>query len=170
MPERTSWKSLSDEKRKALFEDFCSSSLELGQWCVKRKISPGSFSQVMRESFPEEWLTALKSKKKKSSGYVLGRSLEYKVRDLFQAAGYFVVRAAQSKGLVDLVALSKARTVLIQCKRSGKISGEEWDQLFNLASEMEMIPVLAERPTGNGVDLWRITSPAASRARELFSA
>lgn len=64
------------------------------------------------------------------TNYEKGRALEYKVKELFKAAGWDVVRGAGSKGevdgfKVDLVASKRGRTnkdtiymVLLQAKRN----------------------------------------------------
>lgn len=79
------------------------------------------------------------------SRYTQGRRLEYKARDLLEGFGYLVVRAAGSKGPVDLVALCPhgSMPMLVQVKKNLKISGKEWDSLVSLAEEYRSLPVIA---------------------------
>jgi len=73
--------------------------------------------------------------------YARGRAFEYKVRDEFVAKGYFVLRSAGSKTIVDLLALKINQptlvsneqgpsVVLIQC---GEITPEKEAALKRLA-------------------------------------
>ena len=94
--------------------------------------------------------------------YRLGRAFEYRARNKLRAAGYFVVRAAQSKGLVDLAAFRHGRVLFVQCKRSGMIDREEWNALFDLATEHKAVPVLAE---GRGVRWWELKARREPRKR-----
>jgi len=49
---------------------------------------------------------------------IKGRKYEWKIRDRWRAKGYYVVRSAGSKGIIDLVAINPKtkKIVLIQCK------------------------------------------------------
>lgn len=73
-----------------------------------------------------------------------GTRFEHKVRDAFIVNGYGVIRAAGSKGAVDLLAVrlksdGTQEALGIQCKASNKKSlpsherkqGEQWNQLFS---------------------------------------
>lgn len=64
--------------------------------------------------------------------YRNGRAFEYRVRDHFIGQGYYVVRAAGSKGKADLVALRAGQPpTLIQCK-GGAITKTERDEAAQL--------------------------------------
>jgi Holliday junction resolvase len=78
-----------------------------------------------------------------STGYKLGVALEYRAKQLLEHNGYFVVRAAASKGAVDLVAIKPGQTLLVQCKRSGALPVSEWNTLFDLALSLGAVPVMA---------------------------
>jgi len=59
-----------------------------------------------------------------ATGYVRGRRFEYEVKKKMEDDGYFCVRSAGSRGLVDLLCVKKgSRPVMVQCKRSTKCSG-----------------------------------------------
>jgi Holliday junction resolvase len=92
----------------------------------------------------------------KSTGYQLGRALEYRVRDQLQADGYFVIRAAASKGPADLVAIKPPQILLVQCKRSGTLPPAEWNQLYDIADSLGAIAVMAVKGL-RGTQLLRLT-------------
>src|SRR2546428_1260146 len=54
------------------------------------------------------------------SNYIMGRRLEYRIRDIFRREGYLVIRAASSKP-IDLVCIKNGKTVLVECK-----AGRSW--------------------------------------------
>lgn len=49
-----------------------------------------------------------------------GTKSEYKVRDLFEKRGWFVIRSTGSFSPVDLVCIKKKRVILVQIKSSSK--------------------------------------------------
>lgn len=76
-----------------------------------------------------------------------GRVLEWKARDLFIQAGYYVIRSAGSKGLADLIALAPGKVVLIQCKRgSARQSPVEANQFKSLSRWLNADGVLYSHP------------------------
>ena len=95
--------------------------------------------------------------------YKRGREFEYKTRDhlINEMGAVFVMRAAQSKGAADLIALFTgngkvnypgARVYLVQCKRDGKLPRAEREKLWTLARETGTTPVHAfQGPRGTPV-------------------
>ena len=88
--------------------------------------------------------------------YVAGRRFEYRVRDRLKESGArLVVRAAQSKGPVDLVAFWSPRTApwLVQAKTgSARMTKAETEELVHVATTTGSIAYLAEPgPGGKGV-------------------
>lgn len=166
------WKALPPEEARKHFETFRKSNLELGQFCRKNSFSQPAFARLMRTLYPDEWEMVRVKKKRKTSAYVLGRSLEYSVRDLLLRHGYYVVRAAQSKGKVDLVGLRSDGAVLVQCKRSGLISQQESGEVHDIALRVGATPVVASRPTGRGVKLHLLqrTDKGVGRSEWAFPA
>lgn len=75
--------------------------------------------------------------------YVRGRSFEYRVKDKLIDKGYFVMRSPQSKGAVDLLAVNNGVALFVQCKLTGIIGVDEWNNLFDLANEYGAIPIIA---------------------------
>ena len=51
------------------------------------------------------------------TNYKKGVKFEYIVRDYYLGKGYFVMRAAGSKGAADLIAWTESDVVVIQCKQ-----------------------------------------------------
>ena len=64
-----------------------------------------------------------------TSNYRRGRRLEYLARAALVADGYTVVRAAGSKGPVDLVAMNVNQVRLIQVKSPGHVQENDRQKL-----------------------------------------
>jgi Holliday junction resolvase len=80
--------------------------------------------------------------------YQRGRAFEYRVKRYLEAEGYFVVRAAGSKGCADLVAIRKGYAPeLVQCKL-GRFTHRELRKLVKAATACGALPVVA-RMAGN---------------------
>lgn len=81
------------------------------------------------------------------SRYGSGRRAEYRSRDVLVADGFYVVRAAGSKGCFDLVAIGPDVVVLVQCKK-----GTRWPS----PAELERMRAVPCPPgTQKVVHLWR---------------
>jgi Holliday junction resolvase len=75
-----------------------------------------------------------------------GDYFEYQTRDDMTKRGWFVVRAAGSKGPCDLVALHHGRRpLLISCKSDGKINPDQRRTLIVTARLAGGLPMLAYR-------------------------
>ena len=93
------------------------------------------------------------------TNYQRGRDFEYRTRKkLLDNGAVYVMRAAQSKGAADLIALWPGRRVagdavwLIQCKRDGRLPKKEREVLLDIAARTGTLPVLAKTgPNGRGV-------------------
>jgi Holliday junction resolvase len=81
-----------------------------------------------------------------TTNYNRGRAFEWKVRDDLRASGYEVFRSAGSRSPVDLAALTKGHTLLVQCKRDGVISPLERVSLAALAQRVGAKAVVADSP------------------------
>ena len=77
------------------------------------------------------------------SGYSDGRKLEYAAAAILLTDGYWVIRAAGSKGLADIVALKRGENVFVQCKRSGTMGPDERRSLVALAELIGGVAVCA---------------------------
>ncbi len=165
VPKRWLRKIKDETHARQVFNEFKRSSLGLLQFCAKYGIDPQTMNRHIATRWPDEWEAVIESKAPQQSRYRLGRAFEYQVRDLFTSYGYFVLRSARSLTIVDLVAIKKGSVVLLQCKRSGTIISPEWNQLYDLASSVGATPVLAERPTGRGINLWIMTGRKDGRRK-----
>jgi Holliday junction resolvase len=75
--------------------------------------------------------------------YHLGRRGEWKVKQMLQKEGYYVVRAAASKGVADLVAIKNGQAFFVQVKRNCKPTQKELNRLYDEASSCGAFPVVA---------------------------
>ena len=98
------------------------------------------------------------------TNYEVGRRFEYRVRDrLYKDGAVYVIRAAQSKGAVDLCAFwpkdMLANPYFCQCKTgSARMSSEDKARLVDLATQTGCVPILAEPgPKGRGVKFTILT-------------
>lgn len=110
-----------------------------------------------------------------ATNYERGRAFEYRVRDKLKKDGaVYVMRAAQSKGKVDLLALWPLTSIvhrredgfpewqkgypncvpwIVQCKRDGRLPAAERAELLDIAAQTGALPVLAKTgPNGRGVE------------------
>ena len=93
-----------------------------------------------------------------ATNYERGRAFEYRVRDhLLNTGAALVIRSAQSKGKVDLAAfwplVADSQPWLVQCKRDGKLSHDEGNDLVAIADEVGALALLAYAgPKGRGVE------------------
>jgi Holliday junction resolvase len=82
------------------------------------------------------------------SNYAKGRRREYRVQQILELAGYQTIRAASSKGCVDVVALKRGSIRLVSVKSgSAYASGIERETLRSLASDVGGYMV--------SVEIWR---------------
>lgn len=153
------WKlKIKDESQaRALFDKFKRCRLGLAQFSKRYGMHPDLIRRHVAPRWPDEWELVIESKAPQQTHYRIGRQFEYRVRDLFREAGYFVLRSPGSKSPVDLVAMKTGALCLVQCKRGGTIVCREWNKLFRLADSVGATAILAEMPTGYGTLLWRMT-------------
>ena len=87
----------------------------------------------------------------------VGADAERSLKKQLEAESYLVVRAAASKGPVDLVAMDRRRTMLIQVKRGRRAGPAERQVLQELAGRLPRCQVwLYERLSTRGAE-WRMT-------------
>lgn len=84
-----------------------------------------------------------------ASNYARGRGLEYRVKAFLEAFGCWVIRAASSKGLADLVALRRGgdfsvQVIMVSCKLGkGGAPPRERQALAMTAMGVGAVPLLA---------------------------
>ena len=108
--------------------------------------------------------------------YRAGRDVEYKVRDALIGDGYEVIRAAGSKGKIDLVAFKQfamaphwftGHMLFVQVKRTdGTIPPDDRAELLRLAHIAGALPIVAHREkVGRRVEVRyrQLTGPGAKQ-------
>jgi len=76
--------------------------------------------------------------------YRAGANFERRVRKYFERDGFFVIRSAGSRGLVDLAVFGPSgQAIFIQCKRRGKLSNHEWRELETLGKRYDVCVFIA---------------------------
>jgi len=89
-----------------------------------------------------------------STSRAAGDYLERQAREALRVHGWFVVRAAGSHGIEDLVALRNGSTpLLVSCKTNGKIGPQERAQLVESSRLAGARPLCAYRSRRGWVDL-----------------
>lgn len=107
-----------------------------------------------------------------STNYQLGASFERRILADLAQRGYWVFRAAGSRGKADVLAIRPGSILLVQCKRNGSIPRQEWNDLYALACELAggagpgsvVIPLLALMPGARGIAYRELREPAQHRA------
>jgi Holliday junction resolvase len=95
-----------------------------------------------------------------------GRDVEHAARRALNDAGYWTMRAAASKGAVDVIGLKHGQILFVQCKRSGSLPPAEWNALYGLAMELGAVPLLAQiKLAPRRVVMHRLTAPKRARQR-----
>lgn len=98
------------------------------------------------------------------TNYDAGTRFERETRKHLEADGYWVIKAAGSKGKADLVAIKPGQVLIVQCKRTGACPPAERAEVLRIARLLPGIgvPLVASRPrvtfrelTGNGPKEWR---------------
>ena len=92
-----------------------------------------------------------------NSKYRAGRDLEYAAARDLEDNGYFVIRAAGSHGLADLIAFKTEQVLIVQCKTDGKMTAR---QRCDLAALAAMVPGLGGIPL---IARWEATGPRGGR-------
>ncbi len=77
------------------------------------------------------------------TAYRKGRRAEYLLKKKLEDEGWFVVRSAGSRGVVDLVALKDDQVMLIQVQMGSYISHQKRQQLKELTSHVRGKVVVA---------------------------
>lgn len=88
-----------------------------------------------------------------------GASFERQVKADLEGHGYFVARAAGSRGCADLLAVDNGVALLVQAKigGAGRMPPAEWNELRETAEHHGAIAVIAHRPRRGVIEYLRIT-------------
>lgn len=151
------WKGMEESDARIIMDAFKASPLTMGRFCKVNGYGPVGFWQTMTRHFPDEWEHVIESKTPRTTKYRLGRAFEYRVRDVVRGAGYFVMRAPASRSPIDLLAFRTGVALFIQCKVSGALPPAEWNELFELATSVGGVPILAWRHGVRGLRMAVLT-------------
>lgn len=77
------------------------------------------------------------------SKYAKGARFENEVKDILTEDGWIATRSAGSHGIIDVLAIKVDVKWFIQCRTSGKLSGDERVELITLAKKHKAVPILA---------------------------
>lgn len=77
------------------------------------------------------------------SAYTDGRRLEYAAQSALEAEGYITVRAAGSKGAVDVLGFKQGQILMVQCKLDGYLTPGERSKVYGLAVMIGAVPLVA---------------------------
>ncbi len=106
------------------------------------------------------------------SNYRLGADLERAARTHLDRDGYITLRSAGSRTPIDLVAFKAGQILFVQVKRTGALPVRDWNRLYDLAVELDAVPLLATGPGRAQLAFHRLTGRRAAGSRtypsELF--
>jgi Holliday junction resolvase len=95
-----------------------------------------------------------------TSKYGRGRAFEYRVKDMLEREGYFVIRSAGSHSVADLVAIKPSKfmpnapdVALVQCFLRTKAK-DEIVNLLTTCSKLKVIPCVAFNRRGTLVTVF----------------
>lgn len=77
-----------------------------------------------------------------------GHRFELAIIDDLRSEGYQTIRAAGSKGKIDILAYKPGQTLAIQAKRNGKIPPAERAAVYELAAILGAVPIVAWKQRG----------------------
>lgn len=97
-----------------------------------------------------------------NKSYQKGRRAEHRLKKLLEAAGFYVIRSAGSKGKIDLVALREV-AYLIQVKVNKWGSSDELRELRKIPSPEYTFKIIAR--TDDGSSGWQIRFIKPKRKR-----
>lgn len=79
--------------------------------------------------------------------YNRGANFERAVKLDMERLGYVCIRSAASHGKADLVCCKAGQqTVFIQCKYSGGLGWQEWNEFFDTCEKGGCVPIMADHP------------------------
>lgn len=94
------------------------------------------------------------------TNYRNGADFERAVKADLEADGYWVIRAAGSKGKIDVLAIKPGQMLAIQVKRNGKVDPGERRDVLDIAGHIDALPIIAFKVRGHLKPLYdRLTGP-----------
>lgn len=153
---RSRLKTLGENALRLIWDDYKASSFKMSEYCRRHGLDPEMFANVMRDRFPE-YDDVMEAKLSKGTRYASGRTFEYRVKRHLEGAGFFVMRAPQSKGPADLIAYDHGLCLLVQCKTKDWHEVDPWNEFYRLAVKHRAVPIFATRRENGRLAIYRIT-------------
>jgi Holliday junction resolvase len=101
-----------------------------------------------------------------STPYKRGCAFEYAVKKDMEKRGYFALRSPAAQTPADIYCFIKGGLAFIQCKTSGRLDPDEWNELFTLCESVNATPVLAKRgANGRGIEYYKLTGIKEKRKK-----
>ncbi len=103
--------------------------------------------------------------------YRTGRDFEYRVIHALEVDGYDCIRAAGSKGKIDVVALKYRQQLFVQIKRTdGQIPPADRVELLRLAALVQAVPLVAYQPVPRKpIAYRRLTGPGPKQWEPFYT-
>jgi len=140
-----------EEQALELLEKFRNAKGSRKEFAARHGMTTNSLTRIFRTLVPAEHSDVVEKKKSNNVSYRKGRSFEYRVRDMLQDEGFYVLRSPQSKGPADLVAIKAGTVAFVQCKTSRYyFSEKEARGLLELAESIGASCWLAYRAPRKG--------------------
>lgn len=142
---RSKLKNMSDDAISVAWEDYKHTRFKMSEYCRRNGYDNDAFANLMKERFFSEYDDVMESKLTKCTKYATGRNFEYRAKKHLESKGYFVMRAPQSKGPVDLIAYHNKECLFVQCKIGSWHQVQPWNEFYNLASSHGAEPIFCTK-------------------------
>lgn len=100
------------------------------------------------------------------TNYARGADFERRVLKDMEAKGYIAVRAAGSHTPADVYCIKPWETVLVQCKRDGRLGPSEWNRFFHHCQKAGAVPIMACAGENGGIKYYRLTAEKVGGTRQ----
>lgn len=141
------WKPLSEvaaHEHTSAFIEAHGKGESLSAYCKRVGIQRQALSEAIHRMLPDrvdELIGPSADPQKK------GTKFENALKPMLKTRGYYPVRQYASRSEFDLLCVGRDKpSLMIQAKKDGRIYFNEWNALYDLATEYGCWPVLAMRP------------------------
>ena len=104
-----------------------------------------------------------------ATNYSRGRDFEHAVRADLTVNGYDCVRSAGSRSKIDILAFKPGQALFVQCKRDGRISPLERQELRRIAAHVAAVPLVAFKQERVAAPRYAVLTGPGPRDRELWT-
>jgi hypothetical protein len=142
---RSKLKNMSDDAILVAWEDYKQTRFNMSEYCRRNGYDNEAFANLMKERFFSEYDDVIESKLTKCTRYAVGRNFEYRVKKHLESKGYFVMRAPQSKGPVDLLAYHNKECLFVQCKIGNWHQVQPWNEFYEMSVSHVAEPIFCTK-------------------------